>query len=619
MVRSSTDRPERRLPRRGPAGENVAVMRPPAPQRPGAQPGEKVLITGIAGGQGRLIAHRLEGTFALAGVDRMPWEDHPPEIPVHVLDLRKRKMEDIFRTERPDAVVHLAFIRHFRAEPRVRHEVNVLGTKRLLEYCVAYGVKRVVVLSSSYVYGALARQPVLRRRGLPAERQPHLSRGARPGRGRHAVHRVPLAPSRGRHHHPPPGRTRSATSVHSTMARYLRQRYVPMIMGFDPMTAVHPRGGRGRGGRRSRSSAGTHGVYNVVGPGAVPLSRRDPRDRRHRAAAPRAARATGRSASSSSSGSTTRRPARSTSSSTRARSTAVASSRATGFAPQHSRSRTSSPVSVAERHARDAPPGSTRGARRSAVSEPLGELEERDRRAPAAASRPQLNAYGYDAFGLQPRHARSAPSLLTALLYRYWFRVETHGIERLPQGRMLLIANHAGQVAIDAAMIGTAHDPRGRAAAHHPRHGRVLAADGALGRTSPWCAPGRSSGTREELRRPAARTSECVIAFPEGVRGMNKLIWERYQLQEFGHGLHAPRARDATRRSCRSRSSAPRSRRRRSPTCAALGRLLGMPAFPMTLTWPWLGRSAAAAAGQVPHPLRRADALRRATRTTRTR
>src|SRR5262249_59228283 len=115
-------------------GDTIAAVPPRPPARAGAQPGEKVLITGIAGGQGRLIARRLGGKFTLAGVDRMPWEDHPPEIPVHVLDLRKRKMEDIFRTERPDSVVHHAFIRHFRVEPRVRHEVNVLGTKRLLEY-----------------------------------------------------------------------------------------------------------------------------------------------------------------------------------------------------------------------------------------------------------------------------------------------------------------------------------------------------------------------------------------------------------------------------------------------------------------------------------------------------
>ena len=30
---------------------------------------------------------------------------------------------------------------------------------------------------------------------------------------------------------------------------------------------------------------------------------------------------------------------------------------------------------------------------------------------------------------------------------------------------------------------------------------------------------------------------EAVIAFPEGVRGMNKLFSERYQLQQFGYGF----------------------------------------------------------------------------------
>ena len=52
------------------------------------------------------------------------------------------------------------------------------------------------------------------------------------------------------------------SSVHSTMARYLRQRYVPTIMGFDPDDAVHPRGRRRRGDRavpraRARTASST--------------------------------------------------------------------------------------------------------------------------------------------------------------------------------------------------------------------------------------------------------------------------------------------------------------------------------------------------------------------------
>src|SRR5437870_13319258 len=152
-----------RVPVEGP--EQLFHFAPPPttvePSRPrrGAQPGEKLLITGIAGGQGRLIARRLGDYFRVAGVDRAPWEGAPDNVHMHVVDIRKRKFEDVFRTERPDAVVHHAFVRHFRGDPEVRHEVNVLGTKRLLEYAIAHGVKRMVVLSSAYVYGALPDNP----------------------------------------------------------------------------------------------------------------------------------------------------------------------------------------------------------------------------------------------------------------------------------------------------------------------------------------------------------------------------------------------------------------------------------------------------------------------------
>ena len=38
---------------------------------------EKVLITGIAGGQGRLLARRLLESYEVCGVDRVAWEGHP--------------------------------------------------------------------------------------------------------------------------------------------------------------------------------------------------------------------------------------------------------------------------------------------------------------------------------------------------------------------------------------------------------------------------------------------------------------------------------------------------------------------------------------------------------------
>src|SRR5438876_10997230 len=132
-----------RVPVEGP--EQLFHFAPPpampesARPRRGAQQGEKLLITGIAGGQGRLIARRVADFFQIAGVDRVPWQGAPHNVRLHVVDLRKRKFEDVFRTERPDAVVHLAFVRHFRSDPEVRHEVNVFGTTKVLEYAIAQG------------------------------------------------------------------------------------------------------------------------------------------------------------------------------------------------------------------------------------------------------------------------------------------------------------------------------------------------------------------------------------------------------------------------------------------------------------------------------------------------
>jgi 1-acyl-sn-glycerol-3-phosphate acyltransferase len=218
------------------------------------------------------------------------------------------------------------------------------------------------------------------------------------------------------------------------------------------------------------------------------------------------------------------------------------------------------------------------------------ELEERLRRIPT-----HLNEYGYDAFGMSPAAAKRA-LLASALLYRYWFRVETHGIEHVPAGRVLLISNHAGQVAIDAAMIGVAMVLE----AEPPRIIRGMGEYWLP--TVPWVSvamvrTGSVVGTRKNCV-DLLQADECVIAFPEGVRGMNKLIWERYQLQEFGHGF----VRLALETNTPIVPIAVVGSEEQAPAIAnlrGLGRLFGMPAFPVTVTWPLLGPL-----GMVPLPVK---------------
>jgi 1-acyl-sn-glycerol-3-phosphate acyltransferase len=158
-----------------------------------------------------------------------------------------------------------------------------------------------------------------------------------------------------------------------------------------------------------------------------------------------------------------------------------------------------------------------------------GEIRERLRHIPT-----ELNEYGYDPFGLHPETLEDV-MLFGALLYHYWFRVETHGIERVPKGRVLLISNHAGQVALDAVMIGTAMLLEGTP----PRAIRGMGEFWLP--TLPWVnlfmvRTGSVVGTRKNCV-DLLDADEAVIAFPEGVRGMNKLYRDAYQLKEFGHGF----------------------------------------------------------------------------------
>ena len=57
-----------------------------------------------------------------------------------------------------------------------------------------------------------------------------------------------------------------------------------------------------------------------------------------------------------------------------------------------------------------------------------------------------------DEFGRDPRAARVEP--LLDFLYKTWFRVETRGLDHIPdEGRALIVANHSGTLPYDGAMV----------------------------------------------------------------------------------------------------------------------------------------------------------------------
>ena len=156
------------------------------------------------------------------------------------------------------------------------------------------------------------------------------------------------------------------------------------------------------------------------------------------------------------------------------------------------------------------------------------------RRAALEALPKPPSEYGVDPFGFDLDYALSAVAPFV-WLYKHYFRVEAHGIEKVPPGRVLLVGNHSGQIPLDGAMIGVAllleHDP--------PRIVRAMIEKWAasLPYVSTFFARGgQIVGTPENCRRLLA-SEEAILVFPEGVRGIAKLWPQRYQLQEFGLGF----------------------------------------------------------------------------------
>lgn len=144
------------------------------------------------------------------------------------------------------------------------------------------------------------------------------------------------------------------------------------------------------------------------------------------------------------------------------------------------------------------------------------------------------NEYGVDPFGFNLDYAMSAVAPLV-WMYKNYHRVQTRGIENVPKGRVLLVANHSGQLPMDGAMIGVAM----LLEAQPPRAIRSMVEKWAA--TLPYVSTffarvGQIVGTPENCRRLLEK-DEAILVFPEGIRGISKLWPQRYQLQEFGLGF----------------------------------------------------------------------------------
>jgi len=157
------------------------------------------------------------------------------------------------------------------------------------------------------------------------------------------------------------------------------------------------------------------------------------------------------------------------------------------------------------------------------------EIEERLTRVAMAQSDADV-----DPFGLDLNWGKYALTV-AAFLHKRYFRSKVYGIDRVPEGRVLLISNHSGQVPIDGAMIGAAmfFDTE------RPRIIRSMVEK--WSQTLPFVSVlfqrvGQVVGVPENARR-LLQSGEAVLVFPEGSRGISKPFSQRYRMTDFGLGF----------------------------------------------------------------------------------
>jgi UDP-glucose 4-epimerase len=229
-----------------------------------------VLITGICGRLGQLLARRLHRRDRVVGVDRRPFLGRPKDIVHHELDLRRSKTRDVFRSGDIRAVVHLGVMHDPRASDKEHHSWNVVAFQKLLDYLDQYEVPKLVVLSSANVYGPQPDNPQ-----FLTEDAPLL--GAQTFRSiRDLVELDMLA--QGFFWKRPETETVILRPCHilgrvnNAPSNYLRLERPMSILGFDPMVqVVHERDVVDALTRAL--DPGVRGIFNIRGPGEVPLSR----------------------------------------------------------------------------------------------------------------------------------------------------------------------------------------------------------------------------------------------------------------------------------------------------------------------------------------------------------
>src|SRR3954471_3123651 len=146
-----------------------------------------------------------------------------------------------------------------------------------------------------------------------------------------------------------------------------------------------------------------------------------------------------------------------------------------------------------------------------------------------------FDARGVDNYGVSKWHLDKA-FRVASLLYKNYFQIRCSGLANIPpRGRVMLVGNHSGGVALDGLMVIASCffelDP--------PRLAHAMAERfiNKFPFASVWASrTGQFTGLPEHAQR-LLEDDRLLLVFPEGARGTAKLWKDRWSLVEFGTGF----------------------------------------------------------------------------------
>ena len=129
--------------------------------------GRVIALFGTESQIGRALYPRLAASTRIkkiVALDLKPRSEYPGNAVSYRIDLSRPEifapLVQIFEKEGVDTVVHMAFLNHPKPDDAYIHDFESIGTMQILAAAAEAGISKLIVQSSSFVYGALHDNPI---------------------------------------------------------------------------------------------------------------------------------------------------------------------------------------------------------------------------------------------------------------------------------------------------------------------------------------------------------------------------------------------------------------------------------------------------------------------------